>query len=287
MADKDISALLSKQYPAGTVIFEENEPGSRMYIIRSGRVKIFRRVGDQEVVLALLGAGEFLGEMAILENLPRSASAQVVEDALLLEIEADTFDKMIRSNAEIAVRIMRRLASRVRDLDLRVQRLMVDSGLGRTVELLRWLLPKGRTDGEFVRLAAATVHLNLAAQPGLTPAQVEEILASLERAGCIRYDGAEMLVANDRVLEEFSTYLDMKHKYEAPVEDDDPAVRRQGALNAMERLLEALQISPDELEESQSRLARQYKRYMEFKQRFRAFEQAEREKAARALSGLR
>ena len=270
MIDKNNSSLLGKEYPVGTCLFEENEPGSRMYLIRSGKVKIFRRISEQEVVLAVLNAGDFFGEMAILENLPRSASAEVVDKAVLIEIEAETFDKMIRTNSEIAVRIMRKLASRVRNLDLRVQRLMVDSGLGRTVEILRWLLPKGRVDGEFHRMPAATVHVHLAAQPGITPAQVEEIIQNLEQARCLRHDGSDVLIANDKLLEEYSTYLDMKHKYDIHGEEPDSVgvPCQRGTMNAMKLLLEALQIPPNELEESQSHLARQYRRYIEFKQRF-------------------
>jgi CRP/FNR family transcriptional regulator, cyclic AMP receptor protein len=270
MVKKDIGALLSKQYPAGTVLFEENEPGARMYIIRSGRVQIFRRIQDKEVILAVLGPGEFFGEMAILENLPRSASARLMEESVLIELEAETFQKLIRQNEEVALRIMRKLASRVRDLDLRVQRLLVDSGIGRTIEILRWLLPKGVDEGAYIRLPASTVHVNIAAQPGVTPAQVVEILARLKHANVVKEDGADVLIAADETLKAFSTYLDMRHKYDVPYAPatDEGTGERVGTLNAMEKLLEALRVSPDELKESQVPLARQYMLYINYKQRF-------------------
>ena len=105
-------------------VFEERDPGSRMYVIRSGKVKIYRHLEGKEVVLAFLGPGEFFGEMALLENLPRSASAMCVEDSVLVEVDAETFEEMIRRNIEIAVRIMRKLASRVRELDARMEKLL-------------------------------------------------------------------------------------------------------------------------------------------------------------------
>src|SRR5687768_17190703 len=146
------AARRSKRFAAGTILFEENDPGNRMYVIRRGRVRIYRHMNNQEIVLATLGPGDFFGEMALLEQLPRSASAQVVEDSVLIEVDSKTFEVMIRKNSEIAVRLMRRLAARVRELDRRLHHMLLDSGLGRTVEILRALLPKGVPEGEFVRV---------------------------------------------------------------------------------------------------------------------------------------
>src|SRR4051812_47901749 len=117
MVAKSASSAFTRDYPAGTVIFEERDPGSRMYVIRSGKVKIYRHLEGKEIVLAFLAPGDFFGEMALLEGLPRSASAMCVEDAQLVEVDQSTFEEMIRRNIEIAVRVMRKLAARVRELD--------------------------------------------------------------------------------------------------------------------------------------------------------------------------
>src|SRR5689334_370646 len=109
MPSGEALSALTREYPTGAVLFEENDPGSRMFVIRSGKVRIFRRVGEAEIVLAFLGPGDFFGEMALLETLPRSATAQVVEPSRLVEVDAGTFEDMIRNNSEIAVRIMRKL----------------------------------------------------------------------------------------------------------------------------------------------------------------------------------
>ena len=164
MTDKQVASALSRNYESGTILFEEHDPGTRLFVIRSGRVKIFRRVASREVVLAMLGPGDFFGEMALLEGLPRSASAEAVDATTVIEVDSQTFEEMIRGNIEIAVRIMRKLASRVRELDRRLQNLLVDSGVGRAVEVLRWLLQQGTPEGEFVRVQGATAHVNIAAQ---------------------------------------------------------------------------------------------------------------------------
>ena len=86
----DVSDALSRfarDYDAGTVLFEEGQPGDYMYVVQQGEVEIRRQVGQAERVLAVLSSGEFFGEMAILNSKPRSATAVVSEDAKLLVIE--------------------------------------------------------------------------------------------------------------------------------------------------------------------------------------------------------
>src|SRR5436190_1941756 len=128
---------LVRKQPSGTVLFREGDRGQTMYVIRSGKVNISKRIGDSELTLAVLGPGEFFGEMALLEGLPRSAGATVVEDAQLIELEAAAFETLIRKNSEIAVRLMRRLSSRLREADRQIQTLMSRSGAARALSLVR------------------------------------------------------------------------------------------------------------------------------------------------------
>src|SRR5262249_7959099 len=64
---------LVRKHPSGTVLFREGDRGHTMYVIRSGKVNISKKIGESEITLAMLGPGEFFGEMALLEGLPRSA----------------------------------------------------------------------------------------------------------------------------------------------------------------------------------------------------------------------
>ena len=172
-----------RTHPAGKILFEENDPGSQMYVIRSGRIRIFRRVGEDEVELATLGSGDFFGEMALLESLPRSANAQVIEDSDLIEVSASTFEAMIQDSSEITLRIMRALASRVRELDLRLQNLLTESGIGRAIEILRWLLSKGQREGKYVRIDASRVHVAITAQARLPAGEVQDVVGPLAQSG--------------------------------------------------------------------------------------------------------
>jgi hypothetical protein len=101
-------------FATGDYVFREGEGGESMYIIQEGSVEIIRRFGPEEKRLALLEAGDFFGEMGMLESRPRSASARVVADARLLPVDPSTFDQMLREYPEVAVRMMRALCQRLR-----------------------------------------------------------------------------------------------------------------------------------------------------------------------------
>jgi len=103
----DLFERFGRNFPTGTVLFREGDPGEEMYVIQSGRVQLTRRVRGREAHLATLPTGEFFGEMAIVNNRPRSATATVLEESQLLVIDARTFEAMVRGNAEIALRFIK------------------------------------------------------------------------------------------------------------------------------------------------------------------------------------
>ena len=105
------------EYKAGDFIFREGDLGTEMYIINEGKVEILNMVGDEEQVLAVLEKGDFFGEMSVLEDLPRAATARAASDVRLLQINGSTFDQLLQGNPEIAVRMMRKLSRRLRETD--------------------------------------------------------------------------------------------------------------------------------------------------------------------------
>ena len=103
---------------AGDFVFKEGDLGTDMYIIQSGQVEILKRQSNEEErQLAVLGQGDFFGEMSILEDLPRTASVRALQHCKLVQINGATFDQMLRKNPEIAVRMMRKLSRRLRETD--------------------------------------------------------------------------------------------------------------------------------------------------------------------------
>src|SRR5579864_8365195 len=110
-------AAQSVDFSAGEIIFREGDLGTEMYIISEGKVEILNRMGEDDRVLAVLEKGDFFGEMSVLEDLPRAASARALTDTKLLQINGSTFDQMLQGNPEIAVRMMRKLSRRLRETD--------------------------------------------------------------------------------------------------------------------------------------------------------------------------
>jgi CRP-like cAMP-binding protein len=109
------------RYGTGDRIFAEGDLGATMYIVQSGIVQLYRQSNGNKRVLGQLSKGDFFGEMSILEGLPRTSSAEAVEDTELIEINSTTFDRMIKGNIEIAIRLMRKLSIRLRAAEEKLQ----------------------------------------------------------------------------------------------------------------------------------------------------------------------
>jgi len=88
----------TSEHKAGEYIFQEGDLGTEMYIINEGKVEILNVVGDDEQVLAVLEKGDFFGEMSVLEDLPRAASARALTDIRILQINGSTFDQLLQGN---------------------------------------------------------------------------------------------------------------------------------------------------------------------------------------------
>jgi len=106
-----------KDFPQGTILFREGDLGQEMFIIQKGKVQVRKRVGSTEKVLAELSEGEFFGEMALLMGMDRSATVEVIEDSKILVVRPDTFESLLKSNLDIALKMLKKMASRLRALD--------------------------------------------------------------------------------------------------------------------------------------------------------------------------
>ena len=102
---------------AGQVICQEGESGDAMFLIRSGHAAIVKGGFEAPIVLACRGAGEFIGEMALLENLPRSASVVALDEVYLYHVTRDDFQRMLASSTKLDVGMLRKLSSRLRAAD--------------------------------------------------------------------------------------------------------------------------------------------------------------------------
>ncbi|MCC6746587.1 MAG: Crp/Fnr family transcriptional regulator [Deltaproteobacteria bacterium] len=205
-----LSRKHARDFPAGTVLFQQGDDGELMYVVQSGRVEISRRAAGQDAVLAVLSAGEFFGEMSIINGSPRTATARVIEDARLLVIDGGTFEAMIRGSAEIAVRLIKKLAGRLEGSRRQIDLLLVRDPVSRVVQALRQEAENAGQEHPAGILVALS-EPELAEHLGLSGEEVGTVLNRLERARLVtRTDGGGVVVSEIGKLVDFLDFLEMK-----------------------------------------------------------------------------
>jgi CRP-like cAMP-binding protein len=128
MAGMDMSAFgrFARTFQAGEMIFSEFEPGDTFYLIQSGRVELVKIIGDIEKTLDILQPSEMFGEMAILENSPRSATVIALDTVKVLEFNSQNFEILMLGNPQIALKLLRMFAKRIYDSKRRFMILTLD-----------------------------------------------------------------------------------------------------------------------------------------------------------------
>ncbi len=216
-------ARFGRQYQAGEVLFKEGEPGDRMFVIQAGAVKITKAMAGESKVLAVLGPGEFLGEMAILNGKPRTATATVVEAARCLLIDARTLEAMVAKNAEIALRLIKKLARRLDSADTLIEILMHTDPKARVMlALSRHAEAFGEAVSDGVRIR--TTPKDVAEEVGVDESIAREVMARLRRLRLAREEPSGAIVIADIArLRDFLEFLEMPQKFALrPGEMDDP-----------------------------------------------------------------
>ena len=213
MAGEDqLFQRFGKEFPKGTVLFKEGDPGKEMYVVQSGKVNITKTVRDTEKILATLGAGEFFGEMSILNNKPRSAGAVMAEDGKLLVIDPRTFEAMIRGNVEIAVRLIKKLSDRLQDADEQIENLLLRDPNSRVVHhLLQLALKRGKDVPQGKLVTVNLAELN--ARMGLLLEEVQEAVNRTAKARIIAVVPEGVVVPDTNKMQKYLEFLEMKERF--------------------------------------------------------------------------
>jgi CRP-like cAMP-binding protein len=160
--DVGVRRAFERTLAPGEIVFDESDPGERLFVIQAGEVELRRRAAGGCRV-ERLGAGEFFGEMGVLVGGARAERATAVGAARLLELDAATLEDLCMERPEVAIRMLRRLAGRLVDLETQLAALG-DDGLRALVRVLVHGAEAG-PDG----LRVPTNLVGLAAQSGLSP----------------------------------------------------------------------------------------------------------------------
>lgn len=120
------TGALGKRYQSGEIIVRQGEAGDCMYVIQGGEVEVLLKKGDADVCVAVLGEGDFFGEMAIFEKEVRSATIRARGEVWALALEKKSFLRRIHEDPSLAFRILEKMSNRIRTLNAKL-----NSALGR------------------------------------------------------------------------------------------------------------------------------------------------------------
>lgn len=196
----------------GEVLFREGDAGVDMFIVRSGAIRVFVESANKEKTLALLGPGDFVGEMSLLTGRPRSATAVVEKKAFLITVSGRVLEEMIVQNTEIALRLIRKLALRIETADSLIRVLLFRNPSERVIENLKRLAKlHGWEPGQGVQLQAD--YDAMAEQVGLEVGEVQDIISRLVRAGSLVESSGSWQIEQPDRLDDMLNFLKMKEKY--------------------------------------------------------------------------
>ncbi len=193
----------SQSFEHGETIFHQGSIGSALYIVVSGEVRItILSAAGQEHTVAIFHAGDFFGEMALLDGQPRSASAKALHPTLTLTLHRAAFLHTINACPPIAAALLEAMALRLRQTNIYAEQLASSSAPRRVVrQILDLASQHGVADAGTTRIDLRLTQDDLASMTGTTRETVNRVLAALRDRGLIRVARARVSVLNLPQLE--------------------------------------------------------------------------------------
>jgi CRP/FNR family cyclic AMP-dependent transcriptional regulator len=190
------SLAVTRNFPKNALVMCEGDQSDSLYIVLSGKVKVFLSDEEgKEVTLNMQGEGEYFGELALLDEAPRSASVMTAEDTKLAIISKKSFDECMKNNPEIAMKVMRGLARRLRELTENVRSLALMDVYGRVARLLLELAEEEK--GKKV-ISQKLTQRDIASMVGASREMVSRILRDLSVGGYITIEH-KIITINERL----------------------------------------------------------------------------------------
>jgi CRP/FNR family cyclic AMP-dependent transcriptional regulator len=201
-----VSALTKQlhpvDFPPGHTVFSEGEPGDRLYIIISGKVKIGRRSPDgHENLLTIMGPSDMFGELPIFDPGPRTSIATTITEVRAVSMDRDALRAWIADRPEIAEQLLRVLARRLRRTNNNLADLIFTDVPGRVAKQLLLLAQRfGRQEGGALRVTHDLTQEEIAQLVGATRETVNKALADFAHRGWIRLEGKSVLISDSERL---------------------------------------------------------------------------------------
>lgn len=190
------------KYKRAEKIFEKSQPGGILYVVMSGRIKIFGTSQQgQSKTFAYLEPGDFFGEMSLIDEEVRSASASALDDSVLITLKREDFRKLIFSRPEMALAVLKTLSSRLRRANKEIEGLSFNNVLGRIAQILLDLSDRyGKKIDEGIQIDMALSHKELAEMAGTAREVISRVLSRFRRIGCVAFFDNKIIVTDKEKL---------------------------------------------------------------------------------------
>jgi len=202
-----------KEFKPGQMIFCEWEPGDSLYIIVKGKVKIVKIFGKTQKTLDVMEEGNIFGEMALLEEEPRSASAIAITETKLLEFNKENFNMIIQKYPQLVYNLLIIFAKRIYDAKRRLKNLLIDDYTTRVIDVFLMLSEHNPNAWQLNSITLQTTIDDVANWCGLPVAEVNNIVMTLVKQGKIELYADKIVVPNLKEIQRIvQTKLKSKRK---------------------------------------------------------------------------
>ncbi len=191
------SVVSRRSYPRGTTVIAAGDSTDSLYVVISGRLKVMMSDDEgREVILSMLGPSEYFGEMALIDDSPRSASVITLEPCELLVLAKRDFKKCVAENFEMSMTLMRGLVKRLREADRKIGSLALMDVYGRVARLLLEMSEK--VDGQQV-VTRKVAKQDIAKMIGASREMVSRVMKDLQTGGYIEVRGNSIYLRENLV----------------------------------------------------------------------------------------
>lgn len=198
----------TKTYKKGISLFHENDHTRELYLIQSGRVKVYRKINNREIELAVLKKGAVLGEMALIDGKPRSASAIACEDSTVILIDAETFHQRISGVPQWFLSVIRTTSEKIRKANGRLESAYQQGhGLHIILSIKYFFARSGDCDNGQKSLDLKLVMRQLTQLLYTTHQRVTTVLESLQKAGLVELRGDRAVLQSSTGLDDYCLFL--------------------------------------------------------------------------------
>jgi len=190
---KAVSALATtRPYPKNTIIISEGDDSDSLYAVLSGKVKVYLSDDEgKEIIINIHGPGDYFGEMALLDDKPRSASVMTLEESKLAVLSKSAFEDCLSKNPQISLPIIRGMSKRLRNLTENVKSLALMDVYGRVA---RTLLDMAEPKGDALVINQRLTQREIASMVGASREMVSRILKDLSVGGYITIENKKITI---------------------------------------------------------------------------------------------